>query len=90
MLFRSGLGLIANILGPGISWSCPRASSLNSEVIDASNEPEVSSFSPVAAPRVTNNPVLDSILLSPSIDADIVILGKSSGVVFEDAASIVE
>lgn len=62
------LGLIADVLGPGISGGCPGAVMLNSEVVGSSDQSECAIFAPVAAPRVTDYPVFDSIFFSPSSD----------------------
>lgn len=87
--FSLGLGLVSDVLGPGVGWGCPGAVVLDAEVVDASDQPECSVFSPVGAPGVPYDPVFDSIFFSPASDADIVILLDPSGVIDEDASGVV-
>lgn len=87
---RVGLGLISEILGPSVSGGSPRASGLNTKVVLSSDQPEVTLFTPVASPRVSDDPVLDSVLLSPSHNRNVVVEVLSAGLVLEDTAGVVD
>jgi hypothetical protein len=88
-VFSFRLSLVSNVLGPGVSWSGPRAVVLDAEVVDTSDESKSAIFSPVASPWVSNDPILDSVLLSPSSDTDVVVFLDSTSIINEDAASVV-
>lgn len=64
--FSLRLCLIADVLGPSVLGNSPGAVVLDVEVVDAPNQPEVAAFAPIAAPRVPNDPVLDSVFFAPS------------------------
>lgn len=89
-LFGFWLGFISDIFGPGVRRSGPWAGALNAEIVNSSNQSEISSFSPIAAPRVSNNPKFDSIFLPPSHNWNIVIQLFSASLVVEDSSSIVD
>lgn len=88
-IFRGEFGLVPLIFGPGIGRDSPRAISFNVEVVDSSDKSKGSSFSPVRAPGVPDNPIFGSIFFSPASDTNIMIFLKSSGFINEDASSII-
>lgn len=83
------LSLVSDVLGPSVGRRCPRAIVLDAQVVDASNESESAVFSPVSAPGIPDNPIFDSVFLSPASHADIMVFFNSAGVVDEDASSVV-
>jgi len=89
-IFRAKFCLVSNILCPSISRLSPRAISLNIEIIFASDQSEISSLSPIASPWVSDNPILNSILFSPSCDTDIVIKFNSAGLIFKNPTCVVD
>ena len=79
-----GFGLIADIPGPSILGSGPRAISLYIEIILTPDQSEGPIFSPVATPTIANDPILHSIFLTPSSHTDIMITSQSTRGVNED------
>lgn len=58
-------------VGPGINWSGPCAVRLNGDVVNTSDDSEETLFTPVSAPRVSDNPVLSAVFDSESNNRDI-------------------
>lgn len=88
-IFSLWLSLVPLVFAPSISWGGPWTVRFNSQVVDASNQSEVSSFSPIASPRISYYPILNSVLFSPTGDADIVILLNSASLVGEYSSCVV-
>ncbi len=84
------LSLISNVFGPGVDWRCPWAWALDSKVIDASDESEISFLPPVCSPRVSNDPVFGSVFLTPSTDCNIVVLIFSSCFIIENSSCVIQ
>ena len=74
---------------PGVSSSGPSAVRLNVNVVDTSHNSEESTFTIVRSPRVSDNPVLDSIFDSVADDRDVMYDVHISSRVLKDATSVV-
>ena len=59
-------GLMHNVFGPGVLWSSPGAVRLNSNVVDTSNDSNETIFSVVSSPGVSDGPVFDTVVNTPS------------------------
>ena len=70
--------------------SGPEAAGFDREVVLVTNDTEEAVFTPVGTPGVTNNPVLLTVLLTPTNDRDGVAHGGGSGGILEDAAVVLE
>ena len=84
------LSLIANILSPSVFGSSPSAISFNVEAIDASDQSESSILSPITTPTISYDPILYTVLLSPSSYTDIVITCQSASCITENSSCVVE
>ena len=87
-LFQFGLrgffrwnGGVALIVGPGVSGYSPRTVAFDTQVVDSSDDSEVSILPPVCSPRISNNPKFCSIFLSPTSYTDIMFISLPSTVI---------
>ena len=87
---NGGLRFISNVFGPCIDWCCPWAGALDSKVIDASDESEISFLPPVCSPRISNDPVFSSVFLTPSSYCNIVVLIFSSSFIIKNSSCVIQ
>jgi hypothetical protein len=80
--------VVPNLFGPGVERSGPRAKVFNAQVVLTSAKTEETLFSPVIAPRVSNNPILLTILFAPADDRHDVVLHPKTRVA-GDATGII-
>ncbi len=80
---------VSDIICPSVQWNSPRAVALNTQVIDASDKPEISFFSPISSPRISYMPELNAILLSPTSHSYIMIKTFFSSFINKYTACIV-
>ena len=88
--FCCGFGFISDILCPSISWSGLWTWTLDTEIVDTSDQSEVSSFTPIASPWVSNNPIFSSVFYTPSSNGDIMVKTFASCIVNEDSTGVIE
>ena len=81
-------GLVGELVGPGVDWDSELALTLDGDVVHASHHSEESVLSPVGSPRVSNEPVLGSVLNSVSNHGNVVDNVQVSSGVVEDSASV--
>ena len=62
---------------------------LDSEVIDPSDQLKSAIFAPVTAPRISGNPVLDAIILTPAGNTDNMVSGNSASFIDKYPRSII-
>jgi hypothetical protein len=79
---------VLNFISPSVKRNCPVAVSFYVDVINSTNDFEETIFTPVAAPRVTNAPILDTIFNTPTDDTDFVIFFKSASCVIINTISV--
>lgn len=88
-VFKFRFGFVSDILGPGVNGGSPRASGFNTKVINTSDDSNVSFFTPIGSPRISNNPIFDTIFFSPTDNTNVMIEFFSAGFVFENTTSVV-
>jgi hypothetical protein len=90
--------LVAFIVGPSVSRDTVtknslvnsiRALSLNAEVVDAAYDPEHALLTPVGTPGVPHDPILYTVLDTPSYNRNFVIVDILPSLILKDASLIV-
>jgi len=81
-------GNVTDTFGPSVDGSSPVAAALNCDIVASTNNTEETIFSPVAAPRVANAPVGNTVLLSPSDNRNFMNSMNITSDVVEDAAFV--
>jgi hypothetical protein len=80
---------VALVVGPSVAWDCPAASRFNTQIVNSSDQSEISLFSPIASPGIPDNPVLGPILLTPSDHTDIMIQLLPASLINKDTRSVI-
>ena len=80
---------VSLISSPGILWSGPGAVSLNGDVVDTSDDSDETLLTEVGTPRVSDGPVLGSVLNTVSNNRDIVDDVLITSLILEDSTSVV-
>ena len=92
LVFRgvvSGLCVIPFISAPCIFGHSPRTIAFDSKVINSSNQFKISTFSPIAAPWISDDPIFDSIFLSPTCNTYVMVIAFFSRLVDKNSPCIV-
>ena len=85
----NGLSFVSDIVSPSIQRHTPWAITLHPQIINSSNQPKISFFSPRRPPRISNSPKLDTVLLAPTRYTNIMIITLFSSLIYKYASSII-